>query len=102
MLAWYVFQLSIWCGFLFHPIGTGSVSTAPGTVLSVQLVLQEGDIPAGIAGLAVTQIRSPFTDGTGKVGFTGTLSDGMNTDGFVWYDSGIVFVNSSVMFMSGA
>lgn len=57
-------------------------------VVDATLVLQDGDTPAGAPG-AVTTLNSPFTNGNGAVGFTGSAGEN-----FVWYDTGIVWLNS--------
>ncbi len=59
-----------------------------GVIRTATLVLQDGDTPAGAPG-AVTAINSPFTNGSGDVGFTGTAGEV-----FVWRDNGIVWLNS--------
>jgi hypothetical protein len=67
-------------------------------IVPATLVLQEGDIPTG-APAAVTALNSPFTNGNGTVGFTGSAGEN-----FVWYDGGIVWLNSDALpvVLSGA
>lgn len=60
-------------------------------IVPATVVLQEGDVPAGAPG-AVTALNSPFTNGNGAVGFTGSAGDNL-----VWYDGGIVWLNSDAL-----
>jgi hypothetical protein len=53
--------------------------------------VKEGDTAPGSGGLTITTVNNPYNDGSGKVGFTGALSGGVN---FVWYDNQIIFRNS--------
>jgi hypothetical protein len=62
-----------------------------GVVRSATVVLQTGDTPFGAPG-AVTSFNSPFTNGAGAVGFTGTAGEG-----FVWRDAGITWLNSDAV-----
>ncbi len=75
-----------------------------GSVLTVTLVVREGDLPPGGGGNPVTTLGSPFTDGVGNVGFTGAVDAGGSSDAFVWVDSGIVWRNSDALvnMLSGA
>lgn len=52
------------------------------------LVVREGDAPPGAPG-AVTALNSPFTNGDGEVGFTGSAGEN-----FVWFDTGITWLSS--------
>lgn len=62
-----------------------------GVIRSATVVLQVGDTPPGAPG-AVTSVNSPFTNGAGAVGFTGTAGEG-----FVWRDAGITWLNSEAV-----
>lgn len=64
-----------------------------GLPLPVTVVLEAGDTPAGGGGAMVDTLNAPFTDGSGRVGFNGLLSSG---ERFIWVDSGITFLDSSV------
>jgi hypothetical protein len=56
------------------------------------VVTASGQAPPGAPkGSTVSTLNAPFTDGNGKVGFTGNLTPSNN---FVWYDTGIVWLNS--------
>lgn len=68
-----------------------ALSASVQAVVPVQLVVREGDSPAGSGGLAIAQVNQPYNDGSGKVGFTGLLTGSV---GFVWYDNQIIFRNS--------
>ena len=58
------------------------------SIVEAVLVVQEGDIPTG--GLTpVSSLNSPFTNGNGKLGFTGSIGEN-----FVWYDTDITWLNS--------
>jgi hypothetical protein len=57
-------------------------------IVPASLVVQEGDTPAGAPG-PVTALNSPFTNGNGVVGFTGSAGEN-----FVWYDTGITWLSS--------
>ncbi len=63
------------------------------TVLSVTVILQDGDMPAGGGGGTVDLLNIPFTNGDGEVGFNGSV----DSDHFVWFDNGITFLDSSVV-----
>ncbi len=65
-----------------------------GLPVPVTVVLQIGDVPAGGGGEMVDLLNAPFTDGGGRVGFSGGLTSG---ERFIWFDSGIVFLDSSVV-----
>jgi hypothetical protein len=52
------------------------------------LVAREGDTPPG-APAAITSLNSPFTNGDGEVGFTGSAGEN-----FVWFDTGIIWLSS--------
>ena len=67
-----------------------------GTTRDVIVVAAEGE-PAAGSGDLVTVLNAPFTNGDGKVGFTGAVDDSGSNDGFVWYDTGVVFLNSSAL-----
>ncbi len=56
-------------------------------VVDAVVVVQEGETPTGAPG-PVTSLNSPFTDGNGVVGFTGTAGEA-----FVWYDTGILWLS---------
>ncbi len=57
----------------------------------VELVVKVGDTPSGAGGATVSTLNAPFTDGNGKVGFTGNLNPSNN---FVWYGAGVHWLNS--------
>ena len=63
-----------------------------GSVNSVEIIAAAGQTPPGApVGSTIASLNSPFADGNGKVGFTGNLSPSNN---FVWYDTGITWLNS--------
>lgn len=68
-----------------------------GAATPVAVVVMEGDTPSGGGGNAVTIVNSPFTNGDGEVGFTGAVDNGGSSDSFVWFDAGIVWLNSSAV-----
>ncbi len=70
----------------------GATGPAP---IPVVLVAIEGDSPAGSGGDPISVLNSPFTTGTGQVGFTGALQRASGTDNFVWFDGGFVWFNSN-------
>ncbi len=82
---------------LDNPIAADPVSTAaPDTgraVVVADVVLQEGDTPAGAGGSVVT-LSTPFVDGNGLVGFRGDI---VGDDLFIWYDTGLVWQNSDAV-----
>jgi hypothetical protein len=57
------------------------------------LIAQDGQMPPGGSGGEISTLNSPFTNGTGQVGFTGSLTGEVSTN-FVWFDTGIVWLNS--------
>jgi hypothetical protein len=71
-----------------EPIARAVPKSTRATVVA-SLVVREGDTPAGAPG-PVTALNSPFTDGNGAVGFTGAAGEN-----FVWYDTGITWLNSN-------
>lgn len=72
-------------------------ATAGPPAQSVEVVLQEGDMPPGAGGNAVTSLNPPFTSGTGAVGFNGQVDDGGSSVRFIWFDDTIVFLDSDEM-----
>ena len=63
-----------------------------GPVTSVDLIAAVGQpAPGAPKGSVIATLNAPFTDGNGNVGFTGNLNPSNN---FVWYDTGIVWLNS--------
>ncbi|MBN1551214.1 hypothetical protein JW979_07085 [bacterium] len=66
-------------------------------VVAANLVVQDGDTPPGGSGNPVSQLNSPFTNGSGVVGFTGAIIAGAETDNFVWYDNDIIWLNSDAL-----
>lgn len=69
----------------------GAWAAKNGVVRHAKLVASVGDTPAGAPG-PITALNSPFTNGDGEVGFTGTAGDG-----FVWADTGIVWLNGNAV-----
>jgi hypothetical protein len=59
-----------------------------GVVVPAVLVALEGDAAGGST---VSTLNSPFANGNGEVGFTGGLANG---DRYVWFDDGVVWLNS--------
>jgi len=57
-------------------------------IVDAVLVIQEGQIPPG-AVTPVSSLSTPFTNGTGEVGFTGSIGEN-----FVWFGNGITWLNS--------
>ncbi len=55
------------------------------------MVVKEGDT---IGDATVSTLNAPFTDGNGKVGFVGSLSDSQR---FVWWDTGPVFFSGDAL-----
>ena len=70
---------------------------ADGPFPIVTVILQQGDTPANGGGLTVNQVNSPATNGNGKVGFSGTLENGGNDTEFLWYDSGLTWLSTSLI-----
>ncbi|NJL30014.1 MAG: hypothetical protein HC897_20035 [Thermoanaerobaculia bacterium] len=50
-----------------------------------------------MAATPVTSLNTPFTNADGEVGLTGALDNGGASDSFVWFDTGIVWRNSSAV-----
>mgnify|MGYP005836106631 CR=1 FL=1 len=69
-------------------VAHGQFSVVPAT-----RVVQVGDPVPGWIGWSVASLNTPFTDTNGVVGFTGSIS-GETTIHFVWYDDGIIWLNS--------
>ncbi len=95
---WVGWILGLWLGVtgLAWAEETGSVQDVrrvAGVPVPAVVVLQAGDTPAGGGGAMVDILNSPFTDGRGRLGFNGSLTDG---DRFIWYDDGIIFLDSSI------
>ena len=68
--------------FLLFFSSTSALAQTPARVVAM-----EGQ---SISGSIISTLNSPFTDGNGLVGFTGTT----DTGNFVWYDGGAVWFNS--------
>lgn len=64
-------------------------------MIDAELVIQQGDNPPGGGSDTISSLNNPFTNGNGQVGFTGVLTNGTNTDNFVWYDTAVVWRNSA-------
>jgi len=58
---------------------------------SAYVVVKQGD---AIGAETVSTLGAPFTDGNGKVGCVGSLS---NSERFVWWDTGPVFLSGSLL-----
>ncbi len=58
---------------------------------SAHVVVKEGD---AMGAATVSTVNAPFTDGNGKVGFVGSISDSQR---FVWWDTGPVFLSGSAL-----
>lgn len=56
----------------------------------IEVVIAEGDVAPGTAGLVVSTLNAPFTTGDGRVGFTGAVI-GSN---FVWFDAAVTWLNT--------
>ena len=70
------------------------VTMLDGPAIPVTLVVQDGDMPPGSNGDTVSTLNSPFTNGNGDVGFSGSLTTASGTDNFIWFDTGITWRNS--------
>lgn len=73
------------------PLEEPAFTTIPdgvSAVIPATLVVQDGDTPPTAPG-PVSSLNGPFTDGNGEVGFTGSAGEN-----FVWYDTGITWLNS--------
>ena len=57
-------------------------------IVGAELVTQEGQTPPG-AVTPVSSLNTPFTNGLGDVGFTGSIGEN-----FVWFGTGITWLNS--------
>ena len=66
-------------------------SSAAAGVVPVTVVVKVGDHLTGSGASVVSTINAPFTDGNGKLGFTGNLNP---SDNFVFYDNAIIWKNS--------
>jgi hypothetical protein len=69
-------------------------AAAAGTVVSVDVILAQGDVPAGGNGAAVSTLNAPFTDSANRVGFVAALDNGERA---IWYDTGITFLSSDAL-----
>ncbi len=62
--------------------------------VKAQLVIAQGmPLPGGISGSTCGALNDPYVNSLGKVGFTGAAIGGGGN--FVWYDTGVVWLNSS-------
>ena len=65
--------------------------------IQASLIVQDGDMPSGLTA-PISTLNAPFIDGTGRVGFVGRANDQVSIDDhFIWYGSGVQFVDSSVV-----
>jgi len=67
---------------------TGNVLAA---VVPGQVVVKQGD---ALGPSFVSVLNTPFTDGNGKVGFVGSLTD---AERFIWWDTGAVFFSNDAL-----
>lgn len=74
-----------------------AVSVAQAQIQRATPIIIEGEVAPGGGGLVVTNLNSPFTNGNGQVGFTGSLDNGGSTDNFVWFDTGVIWRNSDAL-----
>ncbi len=82
------------CAAIAACAGAASMAVA-GSSISADLIIAEGMVAPGSGGLVVGNLNDPFTDGNGRVGFTGSVDDGAGgTIGFVWYDTGVTWLNT--------
>ena len=70
---------------LFH------CQVSDGQPVPVTLIAKEGDV---IGSATITALNPPAVNSTSQVGFIGSLSDG---DRFIWYDDGVIWLNSDGM-----
>jgi hypothetical protein len=73
--------------------GVATGNTSPRALIDATLIVQEGDTPPGASG-SVDVINPPFADANGRVGFT---ADVVGDNAFVWYDTGIAWMNSDAV-----
>jgi hypothetical protein len=68
-----------------------ALASSAAAAVQIDVIVKVGDHPAGSDGGVVSTLNAPFTDGNGKVGFTGNLNPSNN---FVFYDNAIIWKNS--------
>ena len=61
--------------------------------VSGELIVISGAPTPGSDGNPVSTLNNPFTDGHGRIGFTGSYTTGSSV-GFVWYDGAIIWRNT--------
>jgi hypothetical protein len=70
-----------------------SLTATAQTVLPASIVVAEGDsvdVPGGQRGL-ITNVNDPMTDGASNAGFTGTVSIGGVSKGYVWWGDKVIW-----------
>ena len=69
-----------------------------------ELIAIEGEMPTGGGGGTILTLGSPFTNSNGEVGFTGSIDIGGTTEHFVWFGTGITFLDTEALptVLSGA
>ncbi len=68
-----------------------AIKSGSRALVAATVVVSEGDLPPGAPG-GVTNLNSPFTNGNGEVGFTGSAGEN-----FVWFDAGITWLSSDAL-----
>lgn len=68
-----------------------ALAAGASAAVQIDVIVKVGDHPPGSDGGVVSTLNAPFTDGNGKVGFTGNLNPSNN---FVFYDNAIIWKNS--------
>ena len=75
------------------------VAQERGAIVPATIIAIEGqEVEPGVP---ITSVNAPFTNGQGKVGFTGAVDRG-GSDSFVWFDAGPIWFNSDDGNLSGA
>ena len=81
----------VWTAVALFSVG----SAASAQPVDVDLIALVGQTTPESGGDPISVLNSPFTTGTGQVGFTGAVARASGADNFVWFDTGIVWFNSS-------
>jgi hypothetical protein len=73
------------------------VSSHAGIVVQHDALILVGNPTPGSGGAAVSNVNNPYVTRDGRVGFTGSYTEGRTVTGFVWFDGQIVWKDSDAL-----
>ena len=85
------------CLITLFTILQANATAHTGSFPIVTVILQQGDTPDNGGGLPVALLKPPVTNGHGQVGFSGSIENGSDDTEFLWYDSGLIWLSTSLI-----